>query len=690
MATRISLCLIVRNEEAHLAACLQSARDLVQEIIVVDTGSTDRTKEVAAQLGARVLDFPWCDDFAAARNESLRHATGDWIFWLDADERLDQANRQKLRTLFANLPNANVAYTMTQRSELEASTYSAAQVDHVRLFRNHPQIRWQYRVHEQILGAVRRSGGELRRTDVVIEHAGFHDPTCQEAKVERNLRLLEREAAEHPNDAFVLFNLGSVHLGRGRGAVALPYLRRSLELSHPTDTLVPKLYALLARAHHQLGQPIEALMACRSGRAYFPADAELLFWEGVLLKEQGNFPAAVACLLQVLDTKPDTCFTGADAGMRSYKARHGLAEIYRAAGRLDEAVAQWRLVLAERPDFAPARLALAELFRAQGRWAEADQVLVSLQNDPQAQVTAAVGQAEGQLARRELAAARQTLEAVITQAPQALRPRILLTYVLLQDGRDWAAAEKALREVLKLDPKQTECWRNLAVLLRQQGWTAEAWAACQAGLFHGGEDDELLLLQGMLLLDRGDPRGAEPCFARVLKKQAAAPDPSDPRRQRRSTARHHLALACRAQQRDAEAEALWNAVVAEQPTWLPAWKELGDLFLAQRRWADLQRILRQLECLPDQGAEASMLRVRAQLARREFVEARRLLEGLIAQAPHALWPRLALSYAYLQEGLDWDAAERALRAVLELDPGHAEARHNLALLLQQQKPPLAG
>jgi glycosyltransferase involved in cell wall biosynthesis len=86
MSHRISLCLIAKNEAANLPACLHSAAGLVDEIIVVDTGSTDRTKEVAAGLGARVFDFAWCDSFAAARNESLHHATGDWILWLEADE----------------------------------------------------------------------------------------------------------------------------------------------------------------------------------------------------------------------------------------------------------------------------------------------------------------------------------------------------------------------------------------------------------------------------------------------------------------------------------------------------------------------------------------------------------------------------------------------------------------------------
>ena len=104
--------MIVKNEEANLPACLESVRDLFHEVIVVDTGSTDRTKEIAASFGARVFDFPWVDNFAAARNAALDHATGDWIFWMDADDRLDEVNRRKLSERLAGLPEEMLAYTV--------------------------------------------------------------------------------------------------------------------------------------------------------------------------------------------------------------------------------------------------------------------------------------------------------------------------------------------------------------------------------------------------------------------------------------------------------------------------------------------------------------------------------------------------------------------------------------------------
>src|SRR5258707_769868 len=110
MPPRVSLCIIAKNEEAHLPECIGPLRDLVQEILVVDTGSSDRTREVAGELGARVVEFPWIDDFSAARNESLRHATGDWIFWVDADDRVDATNRERLQRVFAELTDEPVAY----------------------------------------------------------------------------------------------------------------------------------------------------------------------------------------------------------------------------------------------------------------------------------------------------------------------------------------------------------------------------------------------------------------------------------------------------------------------------------------------------------------------------------------------------------------------------------------------------
>jgi tetratricopeptide (TPR) repeat protein len=363
---RVSLCLIAKDEEANLLACLQSVADLVDEIVVVDTGSTDRTKEIAAAFGARVFDFPWVDSFAAARNESLRHARGDWIFWLDADDRLDEDNRRKLLDLFASLKDENAAFVMKCLCLPDPQTGTATRVDHVRLFRNDPALRWEYRVHEQILPALRRRDAAVRWVDVVIHHAGYQDPDLRRRKLERHRRLLQMESAEKPDDPFVLFNRGCIAQELGRLEEAIPLLRRSLELSHQKDSIVRKLYALLAQCHRQLGQGGLALAACRKGLELYPDDVELLFQEGLVLRERGERAAAKACWSLLLRPQPAEHFASIDTGLCGYKARHNLALVCLEEGNLTEAEAHWRAALAEQPGFAPARRGLGEVSRRRG------------------------------------------------------------------------------------------------------------------------------------------------------------------------------------------------------------------------------------------------------------------------------------------------------------------------------------
>src|SRR5271157_4332283 len=139
--------MIVKNEAQNLAPCINSVKEVVDEIIVVDTGSADHTKEVAKHLGAKVFDFPWRDDFSAARNESIRHATGDYILWLDADDRMDPSEVDKLRVLKRMLdPRKNKAYclVLNSQSPIDGETL----FHHMRIFPNIPGAAFEGRVHE--------------------------------------------------------------------------------------------------------------------------------------------------------------------------------------------------------------------------------------------------------------------------------------------------------------------------------------------------------------------------------------------------------------------------------------------------------------------------------------------------------------------------------------------------------------
>jgi GT2 family glycosyltransferase len=161
---RVSLTMIVRDEQQNLPRCLESVRGLFDEIVVVDTGSVDRTKEIARSFGAKVFDFVWVDDFAAARNEALKHATGDYAFWLDADDVVEPAEREKLRALLDGLAGplerskARSARPEPCPPECSGAAYvvrcacdpgpdgagGETVVDHIRLCPVRKDVRWTY------------------------------------------------------------------------------------------------------------------------------------------------------------------------------------------------------------------------------------------------------------------------------------------------------------------------------------------------------------------------------------------------------------------------------------------------------------------------------------------------------------------------------------------------------------------
>jgi tetratricopeptide (TPR) repeat protein len=453
MSRGVSLCMIVRNEERRLPRCLSSVADLVHEIVIVDTGSTDATRQVAAQFGARVVEFAWRDDFAAARNESIRHATSPWIFWLDADHWLDETNRQRLGRLFASLPDENVGYLMQWHSPSEEGGAQATVLDATQLFRNDPRIRWQYRIHEQIRPAILRSGGSTRRSDVVIYHTGYQDPREKHAKLQRNLRLLLLENQEHPGDALTLFHLGWTYWQLGQPQQAWQPLCESLRRAPPGEAIVRKLFALLVRCARQMGRRPEAFQVCLQGRIQYPDDPELLFHEGQLRREAGDLAGAEQALVRLLTLPPPTYIAASvDPGLTGYKGRCALAEVYRDAGRLAEAEAQWRRAVAEAPHFKIIWLMLGDMWLVYGRWEELRRLVDQLQADPETALEAALLEARMKMQQRQFAEARQLLGAAAARWPQSPLPLELMARTLLLEGQDPGALEQTLAELLALDP----------------------------------------------------------------------------------------------------------------------------------------------------------------------------------------------------------------------------------------------
>jgi tetratricopeptide (TPR) repeat protein len=339
------------------------------------------------------------------------------------------------------------------------------EADQVRLFRNHPEIRWQHRVHEQIIRSIERIGGRLQKSDIVIDHAGYVDSDLARKKTERNLRLLELERAERPDDAFTLFNLGWAYHELGQTAEALGVWQRSLERVERGAAIERKLFALLAQGHFRLGDWHEALAASRAGQDRYPADVELLFEESVALYQLGDLAGAEMALLRLLQQPQGNHVVMTDASLRGEKARNNLGLIYLQQRRWEDAEEQWRLLVAEFPERGQAWAGLAEALLGQRRFGDLEECIARLDNEAHRVIL----RARARLVQREFSEARQLLESAIAASPEAVLPRVLFSHALLQVGRDWIAAERALRDILAIDPANAEAARNLAVLLRQQG-----------------------------------------------------------------------------------------------------------------------------------------------------------------------------------------------------------------------------
>ncbi len=291
---RLSLCMIVRNESKNLPACLESVRRAMDEIVVVDTGSTDDTISVARRLGAKVFVFPWVDDFSAARNESIRRATGDYILWLDADDRMDENEVQKLLALKKTLPlQKDRAYYLivNNQSPLDGET----RFHHMRIF---PRISGAYfegRVHEQIFHRLNRLGIASVQTDIVIRHTGYHDIEAVQKKSERNLQIILKELETEPDHPLFNFNAARTLAAMGRIGEAIAYMEKvtgnkNTAAQERKFFLLAKL--LLGKFHMDLNKGEKAVAILRELSSSYPQDGLVHFCLGESLFIIKEYPAA--------------------------------------------------------------------------------------------------------------------------------------------------------------------------------------------------------------------------------------------------------------------------------------------------------------------------------------------------------------------------------------------------------------
>lgn len=350
----VTASLIVRDEERFLAGCLDSLAGRVDEIVVADTGSTDRTRAIARERGAVVIEHRWTDDFAAARNAAIDAARGDWILYIDADERVSSWDRATLAPLLAD-PHA-VACTVRFRPQTGFTRYR----EH-RLFRRRRELRFRGAIHESILPALDelrgREGATIASSGVAIDHLGYDGDLA--AKHRRNRPMLEARLAAEPDHVYSRDHLGLVLLASGDDAGAERAWREAIASASARSTPEPgDVLPWLHLASFLVDRGRDARAVVDAARARFPRDHALMWLDARSRLDAGDpqgalplFAALGAIDADALcgDTAWDASIFGANAwaaaGLCAFRlARYAdSADCYARAEALAPGDAEFRL-----------------------------------------------------------------------------------------------------------------------------------------------------------------------------------------------------------------------------------------------------------------------------------------------------------------------------------------------------------
>ena len=289
---RLSVAMIGRNEANVLAASIESLRSIADEIVVLDTGSTDETPELARRLGAAVITTSWKKDFSAARNQCLDFVYGDWVLWLDAGEQLEAASAEQLRHFIDQQSDAQRAYYLLVQVPPAVGGGSAEQVAQLRLMPNRPELRFTGRVRETLLPAIESAGIAV---DVapgrLLCHPRRNDPARKQAVARRNLELVALEAkdAGGPLSTRALLVCGEAHGDLSQRDEAEQAFRAAVgQAPHGSLEMREAYYGLLSTLEDGSVPNKRRLAICLESLGVFPLDAQLLLAMGSYVQAENR------------------------------------------------------------------------------------------------------------------------------------------------------------------------------------------------------------------------------------------------------------------------------------------------------------------------------------------------------------------------------------------------------------------
>jgi tetratricopeptide (TPR) repeat protein len=618
----ISLCMIVKNEERFLAACLRSAAEHVDEICIVDTGSTDRTLEIAAEFGARVVQRPWRDDFAWARNESLTMATKRWILVLDADEELDAASHDVLRTL-RNVP-AGVTGLWVRCNNLSDDYKGTGVSSHalVRLFPNNGRVRYLSPVHEFITLDGKTTGIDAKTSALSITHHGYlSEIVSTRKKSERNLALVKTATDNNPNEPFNWYNLGTTSVLCGDIAAAIVAFEKMRDIVGESQRgFVPNALAQLADLYTDNGDFERAIAAANESLRKAPNFANAHFALGRALAKDKRYEEARAAFTAAIADAPHSARQFVvDDEVSTWKAHSEIGSTYGNEGNDGAALEWFDRALRNRPLVIPVRMNRAKALERLGRHDEAEAMFKALADDEPGDAHS-VDYINYLLRRNRYLAAEQVIESALGAVTPRTQAALLAAAAGFPENARGPRAEALLERALRAYPGAAEVLDALDSLYRSRG------DAAALERLHGAE---------------------------LLAPMSLATDYA-----RRAT--RYLSL-----NRFTDAEAVTRAGLEVAPTDRALRYNLGVVFVQTDRKAAALEELAQAGAEGDLGLRATFLRaiVLGDLGR--FADALAEVDTVIALAPAEVDARLHRFRFAAALGRD-DVAEAALRDAIPL------------------------
>ncbi|HVW90717.1 MAG TPA: glycosyltransferase [Gaiellaceae bacterium] len=506
----VSLCMIVKDEEEMLPGCLEAVADGVDEIIVVDTGSSDRTVEIAEGFGAKVIHFPWNGSFADARNVGLDAATGDWLMYLDADEHLVPGDAAKIRGLLGRTWREGFHLVETNYTGGDESGTSVTHLA-LRIFRNRPEYRFEGKIHEQKTQNMPTYLPErFEATSIGIRHYGYlKSRISAKEKSRRNIELLEQERREAPSP-FNSFNLGSEYLMLDEPGKAAEHFDDAWESLHASGEwtsagYAPILASRIALARRESGRIADAREALAVAVAAMPDHTDLHFELALCARADGDAAEAERLARHCLSIGDAPAKYASVAGTGSYLALCLLGELAEERGDAAEAESHYLGSLADHPDYvAPVLPATTLLLR---RGATEEELRSALPLDrPSASLLAATACLE----QSSLGLAEELFQEVLAKQPGNDPARIGLAETLLATSR-FADAAAVAADVPQDSPLAAAAAGEIAFAHAAAGDEASLRAALETVSLH--PYDRALYEAWAAVLSGSQPAGSIPAPA---------------------------------------------------------------------------------------------------------------------------------------------------------------------------------